>query len=80
MYWVSGSLPPSVFVGKMVSFYGKLVTYNEGRLFRVVEAVPLTEKFWKIADPLYRYLWHFAEDPRDWVEEGLLDKIRVGSL
>ena len=69
-----------MFVGKQVTFYGKLTTINEGKIIRVSSAVPLTGKFWEIADPLYKYLWQFAEDPRDWVDEDLLDKIRVGSL
>jgi hypothetical protein len=76
VYWAGGVLPPSVFVGNTVNFAGRLITLNEGKIMRISDAVPFPGAFWSIVEPLYAYLWHFLEDPREWCSAEIVDRQR----
>ena len=74
VWWSGGILPPDVFVGETVHFIGKLVTYDEGRVFRVSDALPFKGPFWKVVDPIYQYLFHFTRDPREWCPPEIIER------
>ena len=76
VWWVGGVLPPMVFVGNVICGVGKIVTYNEGRDWRVSDAVPLQKKYWTIVNPIYNHLWRYLEDPREWCGDEYLDRHR----
>ena len=75
VWWVGYQLPPSVFVGNIVSFIGRFSTYNEGKMFRVVDALPFDGNFQEISRPIVKYLIQFCDDPRDWLEKEALDRL-----
>jgi hypothetical protein len=77
VYWAGASLPPSVFVGQRVNFVGRLVTYDGGTRFKVVEAVPFIENYRKAINPVIDYLWTILEDPREWAKPYTLDFLRL---
>ena len=81
---MGGILPPMVFVGQTVGFVGKLLTYNEGKIFMVTEAVPFKKdapSYWRIMGPVYAHVWQYLEDPRTWVEsQPILDAMRLREL
>ena len=43
VHWVGNTLPPDVYVGRMVSAAGRITSYNGGREWRVTHAVPIPE-------------------------------------
>ena len=79
VWWAGGGLPPMVYVGNKVNFVGRLLTHDEGKYMRISDAVPFEGKYWKVIEPLYAYLWHFLEDPRDWCDPAIVDKQRWGA-
>ncbi len=78
--WAGDGLPPSVFVGKKVHFIGRFKTYNDGKIFMVVDALPIIGEYRGIAKPVLAYLYQFAEDPRDWAEEESLKHLFIQDL
>lgn len=75
VWWIGGMLPPSVYIGNVVSFVGRFSTFNEGKLFRVVDAIPFEGNHKEITNPIVRYLVQFCEDPRDWLEKEALERV-----
>lgn len=73
-------LPPMVYVGNKINFIGRIVTEDEGRRFFVRDAVPFLGSYWKVASPLYKYLWHYLENPLEWIKPDMLDKVKLRSL
>src|SRR5262249_45238910 len=39
--WFKDTLPPGVKIGAIVTVYGKLVTFNNGRMFQLIDSVVL---------------------------------------
>lgn len=76
VWWAGGILPPSVFVGNKVNFIGRLITEDEGKRFKISDAIPFQGKYWKVIEPLYAYLFHFTDDPRTWCPPEIVDKQR----
>jgi len=70
-------LPPSVFVGNIVNFIGRFVTYNEGRDFFVVDALPFKAKFQDVVRPVQNHILSQCEDPREWLEGIALDRLLI---
>lgn len=77
VFWAGNILPPTVFPHKMVCAVGKLVSYDEGREYRVMNAVPFTQSFWSVVGPIYRHLWQYLEDPGEWVSPEDLKNLRL---
>lgn len=80
VFWAGNLLPPNVYVGKTVHFFGKFKTLNGGAIFRVTEALPFNGSYREIAKPLLKYLYQFADDPRDWAEKESLDKMLISDI
>lgn len=76
VWWAGGILPPSVYVSRKVNFIGRLITMDEGKMLRISDAVPFEGRYWKIIDPVYAYLFHFLDDPREWCTPEIIDKQR----
>lgn len=76
VWWAGGVLPPDIFVGHKVRVVGKIVTYDDGRDFRVSDAIPLTESWKEVMDPIFERLWLFAADPAEWVPQEVIDMYR----
>ena len=73
VYWLEGIMPPDVFVGRMVCAVGRIKTWDGGKLWAIVDAVPLTGK-----RPLKRLMSAIdrtVADPLEWCPD-LLDRIR----
>ena len=77
VYWAGDLLPPNVFIGKVVHFFGRFKTYNEGRIFMVTEALAFQGAYRDIAKPILKLLYSVADDPRDWAEKESLDKLLI---
>ena len=77
VYWAGRVLPPSVFVGNKVNFIGRFVTWNEGKLFRVQDAIVFTGKYQDIVRPVMKFVYESAEDPREWAEKEALDRLLI---
>lgn len=75
--WAGKMLPPSVYVGKTVHFIGRFQTFQDGKVFRVVDALPLDGNYREIMRPVIPYFYHFAQDPRDWAEQESLDRLLI---
>ena len=69
-----------MYVGNQVSFFGRFQTLNEGTIFRVQEALPLTGDYRTVAKALLEHLYAHAEDPRDWAEKESLDHLLIESV
>lgn len=79
VWWAGGLLPPDIFVGSLVCAVGKIVTYENGRDWRVSDALPLFGEEWKpMMAPIYERLFSFAADPADWVPQETLQMYRRG--
>src|SRR5689334_18266168 len=76
VWWAGGMLPPDIFVGQKIRALGKLVTYDEGRDCRVSDALPLTESWKEVMEPVFRQLWMYCADPAEWVPREVLDMYR----
>ena len=70
-------LPPSVYVGNLVNFIGRFVTYNEGKEFFVVDALPFSAKYQDVMRPVQKHIFSHCEDPRDWLEGLALDRLLI---
>ena len=76
--WLGDELPPDVYVGSEVSFVGRIVTANEGRRVMIEGAVPLDGSFREAIDEVMRRLNAGMQDPRDWAERAVLDRLSKG--
>jgi hypothetical protein len=77
VWWAGGILPPDVFVGQIVCAVGKIVTYDNGRDWRVSDALPLAGDSWhEIMEPVFRRLFMFAGDPAEWCPKEVIDMYR----
>lgn len=77
VYWAGAVLPPSVFVGNKVNFIGRFVTWNEGKLFRVQDAMVFTGRYQDIIRPITKFVYESCEDPREWAEQAALDRLMI---
>jgi hypothetical protein len=74
VHWAGGDMPPDVFVGHTICAAGRIKTYDGGRLWMVVDAVPLTDgqaamrRFMSLVRKT-------SADPIDWAPH-LLDKFK----
>lgn len=80
VYWAGDLLPPNVYIGKQVHFFGRFKTLNDGKIFRVTEALPFQGSYREIAKPLLAALYAVADDPRDWAEKESLDKLLIEDI
>jgi hypothetical protein len=70
-------LPPDVFVGKMVIGVGRIVTYDEGRDWRVSDALPIVGTEWPpLMRPIFERLFLHAADPAEWCPKEVIDMYR----
>lgn len=77
MWWAGGILPPDIYVGQMVCIVGKIITYDNGRDWRVSDALPLLNESWyEIMKPIYQRLFLFAGDPAEWCPKEVIDMYR----
>ena len=76
VWWAGGILPPDVFVGQIVCVVGKIITYDNGRDWRVSDALPLEGEWHEIMEPLFRRLFMFAGDPAEWCPKEVIDMYR----
>lgn len=77
VWWAGGVLPPDVFVGQLVCVVGKIVTYDNGRDWRVSDALPLQGESWQeIMKPVFQRLFMFAGDPAEWCPKEVIDMYR----
>lgn len=77
MWWAGNILPPDVFVGEIVAACGKIVTYDNGRDWKISDALPLTGDTWfEIMKPIYQRLFLFAGDPAEWCPKEVIDMYR----
>ncbi len=79
IWWAGGVLPPMIYPHKIVCGVGKIATINDGELIRINEAVPIMPKYsyWSVMGPLYKYLWHFLEDPEQWCTPEQLEPFKL---
>lgn len=78
VYWAGGALPPNVFVGSQVVAVGKIITYDQGKIWRVSDAIPIASEWKKFIGPLYRYLEKHAADPFEWIPPEVALMYRTG--
>jgi hypothetical protein len=78
VYCAGGILPPGVFVGRMVIGIGKIVTYEQGRDWRVSDALPIPTEWLKLMRPVFRYFDKHVADVREWVPPEILEMYRTG--
>lgn len=74
VHWVEDIMPPDVYVGKTVCGAGKIKTWDGGRYWSVIEAVPLTEG----QAAMQRYMELIDQtmaDPLEWCPDLLERKI-----
>lgn len=76
VWWAGGVLPPDVFVGHTVCAVGKLVTYDNGRDWRITDALPMPHEWKEIMRPVYRRLFEFCADPAEWCPKAVIDMYR----
>ena len=70
-------IPPSVFVGNLVNFVGRFMTYNEGKSFWVVDALPFEGVYRQIVGPAHNHILGFCDDPRDWLEKEAMEHLHL---
>ena len=56
------------------------MTYNEGKEFFVVDALPFERNFKQVIRPMHKYMIAQCDDPRDWLEGKVLDRLRLVAL
>lgn len=80
VWWAGGVLPPDIYVGAMVCAVGKIVTYDNGRDWRVSDALPLIGEDWPpLMRPIFQRLFMFAADPATWCPKEVIDMYRSRS-
>ncbi len=56
---------------------GKIITYDNGRDWRVSDALPLSGEEWRpLMSPIFRRLFEFAGDPAEWCPKEVIDMYR----
>lgn len=77
VWWAGGIVPPEVFVGQVVCVAGKIITYDNGRDWRVSDALHLSGDSWYgIMEPIFRRLFMYAGDPAEWCPKEVIDMYR----
>lgn len=74
MYWAGGVLPPDVFVGDIVSVMGKIVTYENGTIFRIGDALVIEGEWQESVRPAFAAISQKTRDPAEWMDEEQLEK------
>jgi hypothetical protein len=79
VWWAGAILPPDIYVGDMVCVVGKIVTYDNGRDWRITDALPLNvggAPWGEMMEPIFRRLFMFAGDPAEWCPKEVIDMYR----
>jgi hypothetical protein len=74
VHWAGGDMPPDVFVGSTVCAAGRIKTYDGGRMWLIVDAVPIPEGQ-KAMQRFMSLVRKTQADPIEWAPH-LLDKFR----
>lgn len=78
VYWAGGVLPPGIYVGRMVNAIGKIITYDQGRDWRVSDALPIPANWAELMKPVFEYFEQHVADPAEWVPPEVLEMYRGG--
>ncbi len=78
--WAGDILPPGIYVGQRVNLFGRFKTYNDGKIFMVVDALPFQGSYREIAKPALHHLYAHADDPRDWSEAESIKNFHIIDL
>lgn len=76
VWWAGGVLPPNIYEGQKVRVVGKIVTYDDGRDWRVSDALILTESWKTVMEPVFERLWMFCLDPAEYCPKDVIDMYR----
>ena len=77
VFWAGGELPPDIYAGSLVCAVGKVITYDNGRDWRVSDALPLVGEDWSpMMKPIYERLFLFAADPAEWCPKEVINMYR----
>ena len=65
VHWVENILPPDVFVGRTVCAAGKVKTWDGGRVWTIIDAVPIPEGL-PAMRKIMEVLGPMMADPHEW--------------
>jgi hypothetical protein len=74
VYWAGGVLPPDVFRGDYVCVMGKIVTYENGTVWRIGDALVIDGDWPQVMHPILAQISQSTRDPAEWMDEEKLEK------
>ena len=77
-WWAGGVLPPDLYVGSEAIVVGKLVTYDNGEVWRLSDALMIrADANWRdVMEPVFRRLNEYIVDPAEYVPKEVIDMYR----